>query len=62
MEKIEGDLTYIETSGFKTLAKNSGAKDVYIYVGDEVSIEFLKGVLLGQISRNEIEQLIARKN
>ena len=57
MEKVEGDLTYIERHGFKSLGKNSGAKEVFTYVGDVVSGDILKGILLGEIGRDEILQL-----
>ncbi len=57
MEKVEGDLTYIERTGFRSLAKNAGAKEVYTYVGDEVSGDILKGIYSGQISHDGIQQL-----
>jgi rod shape-determining protein MreB len=60
MEKIEGDLTYIERTGFKSLAKNSGAESVFLNVGEEVSDDILKGVLFGEISRDEIQQLTSK--
>ncbi len=60
MEKIEGDLTYIERAGFKSLAKDSGAESALLYVGEEVSDDILKGILFGEINRDKIQKLTKR--
>lgn len=60
MEKVEGDLTYIERAGFRSLAKNSGAEVAFLYVGEEVSSDILKGIILGEINRDKIQKLTKR--
>lgn len=57
MEKLEGGLTFIEKNGFISLVKDSGAKEAYAYVGDEVSGDIFKGILYGEIGADEIRQL-----
>ena len=57
MEKLEGGLTFIEKNGFISLVKDSGAKEAYAYVGDEVSGDIFKGLLYGEIGADEIRQL-----
>lgn len=62
MDKLEGKLTYFELSGFRYLAKNSGAKEAFIYEADEeyseeFTIELLKGIISGEIGRNELLRL-----
>ncbi|WP_415891751.1 hypothetical protein ACMXYN_10350 [Neptuniibacter sp. PT8_73] len=59
MEKLEGNLTYLERREFKSLAINSGAKEAYIYeadkkFSDEVTADLLKRIILDQISHDEL--------